>query len=97
MFTWPDGSLTHPERFTVWFSRHSETAGLPHIRLHDLRHTYASAGLANATGWHEVKIISQRIGHSSVGFTIDTYAHVLPSADEETAYTLARLILGEAG
>lgn len=52
------------------------------------------ADLANATGWHEVKIISQRIGHSSVGFTIGTYAHVLPSVDEETVNTLAQLILG---
>jgi integrase len=57
---------------------------MPPIRLHDVRHTYASVGLRNATGWHEVKVISQRLGHSSVGFTLDTYAHVLPSADEQT-------------
>ena len=49
-----------------------------------------------ATGWHEVKVISQRIGHRSVGFTIDTYMHALPAADEHVAHTLARLILGEA-
>lgn len=76
--------------------RCGRAAGLPRIRLRDLRHTYASTGLANATGWHEVKIISQRLGHASVGFTIDTYTHVLPAADAETAYTLARQILGEA-
>jgi hypothetical protein len=51
--------------------------------------------LANATGWHEVKVISERIGHSSVGFTIDAYSHVLPAADEATANTLARVILGD--
>jgi len=44
-----------------------------------------------------VKVISQRLGHKSIGFTIDTYAHVLLSADEETAHTLARVILGEVG
>jgi integrase/recombinase XerD len=63
---------------------------------YDVRHTYATVGLMNATGWHEVKVISQRLGHASVGFTIDTYAHVLPAADSETAFTLARLILEES-
>jgi integrase len=93
VFTWADGSLVQPERFTKWFTRHTTAAGLPRIRLHDMRHTYATVGLANATDWHEVKVISQRLGHASVGFTIDTYAHVLPTADSETAFTLARLIL----
>ena len=60
-----------------------------------MRHTYASVGLRNATGWHGVTVISQRLGHSSVGFTLDTYAHVLPSADAETAHTLARHILSD--
>ena len=96
VFTWPDGRLINPDRFTDWFHGHRRAAGLPRIRLHDLRHTYATTGLANAAGWHEVKIISERIGHTSVGFTIDTYAHVLPAADEQVAPTLARLILGEA-
>jgi integrase len=96
VFTWPDGRLINPERFTTWFEARRREAGLPRIRLHDVRHTYATTGLANATGWHEVKVISQRLGHKSVGFTIDTYAHVLPAADEQVAHTLARLILGEA-
>jgi integrase len=97
VFTWPDGSMVNPQRYSQWFAKHCEAAGLPRIRLHDLRHTYATTALANATGWHEVKVISQRLGHASVGFTIDTYAHVLPAADEQTAHTLARHILGEAG
>lgn len=61
---------------------------------HDVRHSYASAGLANAAGWHEVKIISERLGHANVAITIDTYSHVLPAADAATAHTLAKLILG---
>lgn len=44
-----------------------------------------------------MKIISKRIGTAASGFTVDAYAHLLPSADEEIAQTLARLILGEAG
>jgi integrase len=50
--------------------------------------------LANATGWHEVKVISERLGHANVAITIDIYSHVLPAADAETAHTLAKLILG---
>jgi len=51
-------------------------------------------GLASATGWHDVKTISQRLGHSSVAITLDTYSHVFPAADENVAHTLASTILG---
>jgi hypothetical protein len=94
VFTWEDGSLIHPERLSAWFRRHCVEAGLPPIRLHDVRHSYASAGLANATGWHEAKIISERLGYANVAITIDTDSHVLPAAGAETAHTLAKLILG---
>lgn len=97
VFTHPDGRLLNPERVSSWFTAHVRRARLPRIRLHDVRHTYATAALANATGWHEVKVISQRLGHASVGITLDTYSHVLPAADEQTAHTLARVILGERG
>jgi integrase len=96
VFTWPDGTLINPARVSRWFTEHLTQAGLPHVRLHDVRHTYASTGFANSSGWHEVKVVSQRLDHASVGITLDTYAHVLPAADEETATTLARVILGGA-
>jgi hypothetical protein len=94
VFTWEDGRLISPERFTIWFKRHCQAAGLPVIRLRDVRHSSASAGLAKATGWHEVKVISERLGHTNLAITIDTYSHVLPAADEATATTLASAILG---
>jgi len=95
VFVWPDGTLINPERFTRWLTTHVEGAGLPRIRLHDVRHSYASAGLANAAGWAEVKVISERLGHASIGITLDTYSHVLPDRDAEVAATLATAILGE--
>jgi excisionase family DNA binding protein len=95
VFTWPDGSLIHPERLSKWFARHCDRTGLPRIRLRDVRHTYASAALANASGWHEMKLISQRLGHANIAVTLDLYAHVLPAADEQAANTLARVILGD--
>jgi len=63
----------------MWFADRCDDAGLPRIRLHDVRHTYAAAALANATGWHEMKLISQRLGHVTIGMTLDTYAHVHPA------------------
>ncbi len=93
VFTWPDGRVISPDRYTEWFARACRAADLRRIRLHDVRHTYATVGLRNASGWHEVKVLSQRLGHASIGFTLDTYAHVLPAADEQAAHTLARHIL----
>jgi len=95
VFTWEDGRLINPERLTRWFTQHTRAAGLPRIRLHDVRHSYASAGLANTSGWGEVKVISERLGHASIGITLDTYSHVLPDQDADVAATLARVILGD--
>lgn len=43
VFTWQDGRFINPERVSKWFADHCAAAGLPRIRLHDVRHTYATA------------------------------------------------------
>jgi integrase len=53
---------------------------LPQIRLHDLRHSHATHLLA--AGVHP-KIAQERLGHSSVGITLDLYSHVLPGMQGE--------------
>jgi integrase len=78
---------------TKWCKAHGRDEGTPAIRLHDVRYSYASTGLANATGWHGVKVSSERLGHANVAITLDTYSHVLPDADEVTAHTLADVSL----
>ena len=95
VWTYEDGSLITPRTLYDRFVKLSTEAGLPRIRLHDVRHSYASAALASATGWHDVKVLSQRLGHANVAITLDTYSHVLPAADETMAHTLASVILGE--
>jgi integrase len=55
---------------------------LPRIRLHDLRHTHATAMLS--AGVHP-KVASERLGHSKVGITLDLYSHVLPGMQEDAA------------
>jgi integrase len=94
VFTWPDGSPVHPQRFSSWFEQHARAAGLPRIRLHDVRHSYATAALAAGI---PAKVVSERLGHANIAITMDTYSHVLPGLDEQAAGTVARLILGESG
>jgi integrase len=68
----------------------AQDAGLPRIRLHDVRHSYATAGrLARV----DTKALSQRVGHTSVSFTMETYMHGDLEADREVAHTLASVIL----
>jgi integrase len=93
VFTWPDGRAIHPERFSRWFEQHARAAGLPKIRLHDVRHSYATAALAAGV---PAKVVSERLGHANVAITMDTYSHVLPGLDAQAAGTVARLILGAA-
>jgi integrase len=71
------------------FSLTVTAAGLPKIRLHDLLHTAAS--LAMATGVHP-KVVSERLGHASVAFTLDVYSHLVPGMQEEAATQIAALV-----
>lgn len=67
-------------------------AGLPRIRFHDLRHTAATLLLLE--GVHP-KVVQERLGHSQISITLDTYSHVLPSMGRDAANKLDAL-LGEA-
>lgn len=88
-FTLVDGSPIHPERFSREFDRRIERWKLPRIRLHDLRHTWAT--LALQAGVHP-KVVSERLGHAGVNITLDTYSHVTPDMQAEAATTVAELI-----
>ena len=68
-----------------------ESAGLPRIKLHDVRHSYATAGRDARIDW---KALSRRIGHADVAFTMKQYVHTDLEADRQVASTLAELILG---
>ena len=75
IFTTVGGSGLNPAYVSRHFAQLITKAGLPPIRLHDLRHTSASLGLASGESLLEV---SRRLGHSSITITADTYAHVSP-------------------
>jgi len=82
VFAKPDGKPLDPSSVTHAFRRVIKRAGLPSLRFHDLRHTHASLMLKQ--GIHP-KIVSERLGHSSIGITLDTYSHVMPGLQEAAA------------
>ena len=90
VFTYADGRAIHPERFSREFARRVERFGLPHIRLHDLRHTWAT--LALEAGVHP-KVVSERLGHANISITLDTYSHVSPVMHADAADLVAGLVL----
>jgi integrase len=73
------------------FNRQVAALGLRRIRLHDLRHSYATAALAAGVS---PKIVSERLGHASVAFTLSQYTHLLPGLDRDAAGTVAAILLG---
>lgn len=95
VFTRPDGQPIRADWLTKHFQALLATAGLPKIRFHDLRHTHATMLLSE--GVHP-KVVSDRLGHSTVTLTLDTYSHVLPDIQREVAERLERIIRpGEQG
>jgi integrase len=67
VFTQEDGTLIHPHQFSRCFERHLLASGLPRIRLHDVRHSYATAALAAGI---PAKVVSERLGHANVSITL---------------------------
>ncbi|MCA1831998.1 MAG: site-specific integrase, partial [Actinobacteria bacterium] len=71
-----NGSPIDPSEFTRKFAAIADKAGASEVRLHDMRHAFATM-LLNS-GIHP-KIASEALGHSTIGITLDTYSHVLPN------------------
>lgn len=91
VFAMPDGRPIHPERFSREFTQTVERSALPRIRLHDLRHTWAT--LALQAGVHP-KVVQERLGHSNIAITLDIYSHVIPAMQTDAADRVAALITG---
>ena len=89
VFAQPDGRRVHPQLISDAFKRKVRTSGLPRVRLHDLRHTHATLLLKAGV---PIKVVSERLGHSSPAFTMATYQHVLPGMQREAAETFASLL-----
>jgi len=86
-----DGSPWRPNSLTHVWVRAAKACGVTG-RLHDLRHTTATIMLSRGI---PVRLVSERLGHASAGFTLSVYAHTLPGAQAAAAEDLARILAGE--
>ena len=89
VFPSPNGGPISPDSVLNMLHRVLERAGLPKIRFHDLRHTFATLALQNGV---DIKTVSGMLGHFSAGFTLDTYAHVTTAAQKEAANTMGGVL-----
>ncbi|MGI8608892.1 MAG: site-specific integrase [Candidatus Dormibacteria bacterium] len=87
------GRPRDPDSVTHQFIARGVRAGLPRIRLHDLRHTHATIALQAQIN---PKVVQERLGHASVRVTLDTYTHVLQPMHRDAANRIAGLIDGTA-
>jgi integrase len=89
VFSTAAGEPIHPEALTKRFTKLVRASGLPSIRLHDLRHSYATLALLTGV---DPKLVSSRLGHGTLSVTSDLYTHALPSHDQQVANVLAEKI-----
>jgi integrase len=89
VFPGPFGGPTDPSWSRQVFYAALEAAGIPRVRFHDLRHTAAT--LALMQGVHP-KVVSDMLGHGTVGLTLDTYSHLLPAMHQQAAAAMDAIL-----
>jgi integrase len=89
LFCHDDGTPIHPHVVSDAFKKLVVRSPLPRIRFHDLRHTHATLLLKAGV---PIKVVSERLGHATPGFTMATYQHVLPGMQQEAARTFAAIL-----
>jgi hypothetical protein len=90
VFTSLNGDPMAPDRLTRMFKALAAEAGLPPVRLHDLRHGAATLALAAGV---DLRTVQEMLGHSSIVLTADTYTSVLPDVAFAAAEKVASLII----
>jgi integrase len=83
------GTPVEPPVVTRCFEHLRVKAGLPRIRVHDLRHTHATLLLLAG---QPAKVVSERLGHASISITLDVYSHVLPEMQGDAAEAMSNLL-----
>ncbi len=89
VFSSPTGGPISPDSVNNMLHRVLDRAGIPRVRFHDMRHTFATLALQNGV---DIKTVSGMLGHFSAGFTLDTYAHVTTVAQKEAAQTMGNVL-----
>ncbi|MGN0524332.1 MAG: tyrosine-type recombinase/integrase, partial [Eubacterium sp.] len=83
------GGLRDPSSVTRKLHRMQKRAGVPQIRFHDLRHSFATLSLEQGM---DIKTISHMLGHTDAGFTMNTYMHVTDNMQQTVANAMGNLI-----
>ena len=91
VFTTPAGRPMHSDKVAERFKAILRHAGLPAIRLYDLRHTAATLALSAGV---PPKVVAEQLGHASAAFTLDVYSHLLPHMQEEAAKKVEQVLGG---
>ncbi|MEW6731883.1 MAG: site-specific integrase [Acidobacteriota bacterium] len=95
IFATPEGSPLKPRNMREAFKVVLKNAGLSSsIRLYDLRHTCATLLLVAG---ENPKVVSERLGHSSITLTMDVYSHVLPNMQEAASAKLENILFSKVG
>lgn len=91
VWCWPDGRPYDPDYLYHLYTDKLTECNLPHARFHDLRHMHATMLLKAGV---PLKVVSERLGHSSPVFTAKVYQHVLPSMQEAAAAATESILIG---
>nr|WP_316622171.1 tyrosine-type recombinase/integrase [uncultured Ruminococcus sp.] len=83
------GSYYDPKAVTKKLHKLQERAGIPQIRFHDLRHSFATLSIEQGM---DIKTISHMLGHTDAGFTMNTYMHVTDTMQQKVADTMGDLL-----
>ncbi len=89
IFTRADESAWEPGAFSLLFARLVKRAKLPHIRFHDLRHSFGTLALASGV---DLKTVSNALGHSAISTTANVYLHAVESLERDAAARIDALI-----
>jgi len=89
VFATATGRPIHPGDIRRTLTAILGRAGLPQLRFHDLRHSHATLLLK---GGANPRVVQERLGHSQISLTLQTYSHVLPDLQRETALKLERAV-----
>lgn len=91
VFTTSTGKPVDPDNLNRWYKELLRKAGLPPVRFHDLRHTFATL-LLEAD--EHPKVVQEMLGHSRVGITLDLYTHVRPDLMRRAAEKVGEILRG---
>ena len=84
-----DGSPWEPAAFSLSFARFVRRAKLPHIRFHDLRHSFGTLALASGV---DLQTVSRALGHESTAITSRIYLHAVETLQDDAAARIDALL-----